>query len=226
MIARRQSRRVTAVTTIVMDRVIGLLGLVILTALIGGGWILFGQPEPKIKSIALATCLFLPLVVFALFVLFNRRVIESRFVQRLGEHPRLGALVSGVTDAIQAYRSRPAAIAIAIGLTLIGQSLLVYGIWVVGAAIYPVSAPLASHFLLMPLGLSAGAIPLTPGGLGVLDVAVVELYKLGGNDPSSAVAMMLGYRLIQLLMSLGGFALYFLFARRLVDHSKQPAGSG
>lgn len=189
MIARRQSRRVTAVTTIVMDRVIGLLGLVILTALVGGGWILFGQPEPKIKAIALATCLFLPVVVFALYVLFNRRFIESKFVQRLGEHPKLGSLVSGVTEAIQAYRSRPQAIAVAIGLTFIGQSLLVFGIWVVGVAIYPVAAPLASHFLLMPLGLSAGGIPLTPGGLGVLDVAVVELYKLGGNDPSSAVAM-------------------------------------
>lgn len=219
MIARRQSRRVAAVATIFMDRIMGLLGLVIITTLIGGCWVLFGQPQDSVRSIALASCLFSPFIIVGLFVLFSRTIVESKLVRVLSEHAKLGTIVSGAVDAIRAYRSNPAAIVVAIVLTLAGQSLLILGIWLVGASLFPEPAPLGSHFLLMPLGLSAGAVPLTPGGLGVLDVAIVELYKLAGNNPAAAVAMMLGYRLVQVTLSVFGFALYFLFARKLIDHS-------
>ncbi len=220
MIARRQSRRVAAITTVIMDRIVGLMGLVIMTSVIGGCYVLFGQPDAKIKSIAYASFLFSPFIIVGLIVMFSRTIIESKPMHALANHPKLGGIVSGALDAIRAYRSNPGAIVIAIGLTLLGQSLLVWGIWLVGAALYPIAAPLTSHFLLMPLGLSAGAVPLTPGGLGVLDVAVVELYKIAGHQPASAVAMMLGYRLLQVMMSVFGFALYFLFARKLIDHSQ------
>lgn len=219
MIARRQSRRVAAITTVVMDRIVGLMGLVIITSVIGGCYVLFGDPAAQIKSIALASFLFSPFIIIGLIVIFSRTIVESKPVQMLANHSKLGGIVSGALDAIRAYRSNPGAIVTAIALTLLGQSLLVWGIWLVGAALHPVAAPLTSHFLLMPLGLSAGAVPLTPGGLGVLDVAIVELYKIAGHQPASAVAMMLGYRLMQVIMSVFGFALYFLFARKLIDHS-------
>jgi hypothetical protein len=79
---------------------------------------------------------------------------------------------------------------------------------------------LAAHFVVVPLAMATGALPLAPNGLGTFEFTVEFLYRQvpGGMavGASDGFLVALGYRLITVLIALVG-ALIHLASRKEVS---------
>ena len=78
---------------------------------------------------------------------------------------------------------------------------------------------LTQSLVVVPLALSAAYLPISVGGVGVVEVALVELLQLGGVPPADALVAALCIRLCQWLVALPGGLL------ALFDRGKLPPSS-
>ena len=78
---------------------------------------------------------------------------------------------------------------------------------------------LSQHFLIVPIGLVIGTIPLFPGGAGISQLGYAGLYKLFSCAEQAGVLASLVYYLMQCANGLLGFVLYNL----PVNQSGEPA---
>jgi hypothetical protein len=73
----------------------------------------------------------------------------------------------------------------------------------------PAAIPsLAVHFLIVPIGLLAAAVPLFPNGLGISEAGFGGLYVLVGFNAKSAVAGSMVQRVVTWALALLGLILY------------------
>ncbi|MBC7821457.1 MAG: flippase-like domain-containing protein, partial [Planctomycetaceae bacterium] len=70
----------------------------------------------------------------------------------------------------------------------------------------------------IPAAELAGIIPLTPGGVGLLEEAVDSLYELNGAADGTGFLTVLAYRAVTLVISLIGAGYYFS-SRREIDQA-------
>ena len=218
LMAREHQRRAAAAMTVLMDRLVGLAGIVTFA---GGLALIFwpalgsaGLRQIGSWAIALAVVAWIGLA-FAL----SRWVYQLTPVRALRRIPRLGHLVAEVLDTLMAYRGQLRALAVGVGTSLVIQLLSVIGLWFLGRALVTDFHPVHNHMIVAPLGLMVGTIPITPGGLGLVEAAMGQLFEMSGSRAGTAVLMMLAYRGVQIAIAMVGL----VFA--LADRKSRPLGS-
>ena len=123
------------------------------------------------------------------------------------------------------YRSRGRAVAMAMLMAMVGHAGFVLTFYFCSLSVNPAaSIPSAStHFLIVPVGATIQAVPLTPGGMGVGEAAFGELYALVNKkgelysfenkdlDPERAegVFARLMSRMLECLLGMFGFMVYW-----------------
>lgn len=200
---RHSSDKETAATMIFIDRVIGLLGLLLL----GGTVVLFARIEGVGFEIA-AVSLVLGLGSILFFSAWFRDLVRyDAIISRL---PR-AVIFKKVDSALLSLRNRKGAVAIALGLTVVLQLLEVFGLYLAGQALGLTRATFAHYVAFVPIGYLANAIPLSFGGIGLMEGALLKLFRDAGVA-TAAQGFMLGVlaRIIVLIWSLLG-ALSALF---------------
>lgn len=204
-------RRAEAVTSVVLDRAIGL----IVTLLFGCALLVprlrffAGHPEARPALLLMGVFLLAALVFLVLF--FVRDGFE-RFpgLNHLAAHGRIGPLLRRVFDALAFFRRNarhllgPAALSLANLLLLAAAS---------AALARALEMPLAWGDLLVvfPIITVLAAVPLTPGSLGVRETLYVHLLHPFGILPGPALMLsLLGY------LAATGWSLFggLLFLRR------------
>jgi uncharacterized protein (TIRG00374 family) len=217
-LAREQSRRTVAVATVLLDRAIGLWGLVCLVALMGVIFWASGDPavmrQADLKSIigmAVAIVAASVAVWKLLGVLPAHRA--ERFAGRLGRIPKVGHSAAEFWRALWMYRCQRGHVALALLLAMIGHVGFVLTFYFAAQIFQPAGASgeiptLAEHFLIVPIGMCAQALIPTPGGVGVGEAAFGGLYKMIGKPFANGVLGSLGQRVITWGLSFSGYLLY------------------
>jgi uncharacterized protein (TIRG00374 family) len=226
-VAREQSRRTVAVATIIIDRVIGLWALAWLVALAGGVFWALGNPvlldNKPLQTIVLTTWAIVvtSAVIWSLMGLFSAERSES-LAKRLERFPKIGGSLAELWRAGWMYRRKKKAVAIALGMTLVGH----FG-WVMIFHLCVSSFPLidgatfAEHLLIVPVGMTAQAMFPMPGGVGGGEAAYGWLYTLLGL---SAIGGIVGC-LVQRVVAWGiGFIGYVIYTR--MPKSELPDANG
>jgi len=215
-VAREQSRRTVAVATIVIDRVIGLWALAWLVALAGGVFWALGNPyllgnEALKMIVRLTTGIVVgSAAVWSLMGAFSpeRSEAVAAWLERL---PKVGGPLAELWRACWLYRRKKTAVAVALGMTLVGHLgwVLIFHLCV---SAFPDidSATFAEHLLIVPVGMTAQALFPLPGGVGGGEAAYGWLYTLLGK---AAVGGILGC-LVQRVIAWGiGFIGYIIYTR-------------
>jgi len=105
--------------------------------------------------------------------------------------------------------------------------LLVLWAALAGLGAYPAPLTLIEIFAAYSIALVLTSFPITPGGLGTVDAALVGLLVAFGVDSSIAIAADLIWRLVwflpQLLVGLGAFGVYWWDRRRDARRALQDA---
>ena len=214
-------RRTEAVATVVADRVMGLLTMLVLASVgilamgLAGGP--FSALRVLCRTILVATvvCWMGVALLLAVPGLTGRRV--CRWADAI---PLVGKTIARLLGAVRTYRSQKPILLAAVGLSVLVALFFIWSYYLVARGL-PVEEPsFAEHLMIVPVAGLVGAIPITPSGLGTLELAVEELYKAvpGGEgvQPGDGTLVALARRVTELAVALVGL-MFYLTHRREVE---------
>ncbi len=203
-LTRMRIRKTQAIASMVIDRILGLLGLFILASIAGAfAW---GLATPDVQKLIVAAWVAVGIGVFVLVVIFSQ-VVTRMFPQLTRGHSRLSLIVSELREMSTTYRSRLDVVVGAAAISVCTHGLNVVAFYLVGRMLFPsMPTTLAQHFLMVPLTLFSMAVPLPFGALGLSEEVGQQLFKLVGH-PSGALAMM-GFRVLMYAGALVGACVY------------------
>ena len=205
-------------TLVILDRLVGLLGLLLLPLLT------LGLAPRQVLSHSLAT----PLIGLSSAAAAGLVVVVFWFVQSdrggtRGEST-LGKLVgveraSRATRTLHSMRRAGGALMAALGLSIAAHGCTVA---VIILLVTSIDAPTSAVALavLIPFGVLSVAVPLTPGGLGVGEGVFETLVAIAGS--SAGAEAILVWRVLTTFVDLSG-AVFFVIGK--TDASAQPSFS-
>jgi len=214
-------RRTEAVATVVADRIVGLLTMLLLACcgILASG--LLDAPSAPLRllcrSILIAAAV--SWTVFGL-LLFVPALTKQRWSSRLGPHSRVGNTIARLLGAVQAYRSQKRILLAVFGLSTVMALFFVSSFYWVARGLPIREPPWREHLVIVPVAALVGAIPITPSGLGTTELAVEELYRAMPGDESkgkgNGTLVALTRRATELIVALVGLV-YYLLHRREVE---------
>jgi glycosyltransferase 2 family protein len=199
---KRPDAKAEAAAAVLMERVIGSVGTLIVVAL--GLAIAAGRYE-DVRFVAWIEAAAVLGTILFLVLIFSRRT-GRHLVERvfpLGRRLRLERPVTSLYQAMHEYRGRPRVLLFVLGLTIVSQLARVVGIWFCGEAVGIDVSPLV-YFVLGPLLFFVQMVPFTLNGLGVREAFFVGFLSRFDVPADQAFAAGVLYYAVLLLTSLPG----------------------
>ena len=219
-IAREQpEKRTEAIASVVIDRVVGLYAMLLVACLgyaIAGGAGNESSVSTEMRSLITLVVALTAIGTAGIGLLMTPAVTGPQMRIRLERIPGVGHTLGRLLVAAGAYRSRRRDLFAAIGVACCTHTLFVIAAWCVSQGL-PVKSPsFSAMFLVGPMSLAAGALPLTPSGLGTFELAMDKLFvAVGGNEGDGALVA-ITYRVMTYVMA-GLGAAYYLTSRTKVQ---------
>lgn len=218
-------QRAEAATAVLADRAIGLTGLVVMAAL---AMVLNYRVIVADESMLRLACAVLGILVAAVagsLVLVSDWFREWTLVKWLhGRLPMQGPR-RAVYDAVYRYKRRPGTVAMSLALSVFNHATAVGVCAFLALAIDYRGLGPAMFAFVVPLGLLANAIPVTPGGWGIGELAFVHLFALATGDPDNPGAVVAALLHLWLMVWSQIGLLYYLRGKRELDALVQEAGT-
>ncbi|MCY3713316.1 MAG: lysylphosphatidylglycerol synthase transmembrane domain-containing protein [Gemmatimonadetes bacterium] len=224
-IARRQkSRRTVAAATVLLDRLIGMLALLI----VGSAAALLNQDLWHHREIMIAVLVFWGGALTGLIcvvVSLRFRLLNWTFFQRLTRLKFVGSFFAELAGSLELYQTRRSALTEALLIGLAGQFFMLSAFYCCAMALLPgAAAPdYWAHLMLIPAAEIIGTFAPVPGGVGALEGAVIYIYHLvsttaDGSVPgtvaqATGLAAALTYRIVRVTVAAVG-ALYYMVTDR------------
>lgn len=212
--AGNQGRRTEVATIMVLDRIVGMLVLLVWPLALAP---LF--PELIASSTALRLLLWGAAAMAAattamMLIALSTTVRHSRLLARILTKIPMGVYAERVLNTVHQYRHNRLTLLAATGITVLAHTLAIGATLMIAMVANPAGAA-REMIILIPIGFMANVVPVTPGGLGVGEVAFDALFSIAGL--SGGAVVILGWRLLLLVVGLMGLVLYLQGQRRLVE---------
>ena len=231
---RRPGKRVAAVASVLVDRGSGLYGLLLLVSvglmISTSASAVDGESVIGIQQIKWVTAVLIGVGTLVLAVLILGGKSVDRLINWGSELPVLGKLVSTVGPPLRMFHHHPIAFGFSILLSLGVQGMLVFSMYFVARGLYSSPPSLADHFVIVPIGMLASALPITPAGIGVLEVVINELYKVVPTIPTAASGTLVAlvFEMVKVVMAIIGTAFYWTAneeVRESIETAEEEAGA-
>jgi uncharacterized protein (TIRG00374 family) len=217
------TRKPVAVATVLMDRVLGLFGLVLLASTVGGiGWLnseAFIQNNEYLKTIIRVTGITTGLIVAGWLLLGwmpERR--KNKFEDRLHRlKPRkLGQTLAELWFAVRTYRERSKVIYLSVGISAAAHICMVL-LYYICVQVFPLQNPatLTETAIVAPIGYIAQVFFPVPGGVGGAEAIFGFLYTLLGRPESTGVIGRLTLRVFEWSVGLMGYLMFLNMKKEL-----------
>lgn len=204
---RRPDVRATAAGAVVMERIVGSAGTLVLVAVALA--LAAGRYEGVRGLVILEVVLVAAMIVLGL-LLFSKQLgrhLEERLFP-LGRRLKVEGPLQSLYRAMHEYRSAPRALLAVLAVTLVAQFARVVAIWLCGEAVGVDVSPYV-YIILGPLLFFVQMIPFTLNGIGVREAFFVGF--LGRFDVPQEVAFAAGflYFAVSIATSLPGAVLFW-----------------
>ena len=209
-----RGRRTEVVTMILLDRVIGMLAMLLWPVLALPLFARFISGQAVLQGLLWAAALTAFAIVAALVVAATAG--NSRLLLFVYRRFPLGSYAERVVETIRSFRDAPGKLFGALLLSLLMHTFAIGAALALAAALNPAGFTWLIS-LLIPLGFLANTLPLTPGGLGVGEAAFTKLFGLIGLTGGAEV--LLAWRLLTILIGLLGLVYYLEGRRRFVHEA-------
>ena len=205
-------RKTEAVTTVFLDRAVGLIGLMIIAAV--AMCVKFDDPHirewwPVIGGISAA-------MIVGIIVVFSRRVRARVGLDRLIARLPFSDHLQRIDAATVRMRHHKKLLLVALCMTLLLQGIAITSMTVAGIGLgmeFSIDL-LAGYYVYIALALLIAAIPITPQGAGTMDGAL-QIFFLGAYGQYSQILFLgVAMRLLQFVWSLPGFIVPITGAHR------------
>jgi uncharacterized protein (TIRG00374 family) len=201
-VARQTHHRTRAVMSVAVDRVIGLLALIMLGGTMAAySWIHLGVVQTAgwaVFSLGIVMATGLGLVLF-----YNERLHKACgldwVLSRLPMQERVGRIV----ETMRLYGKRPGLAAAALLVSFPVHMVVIVSAFLAGTA-FGLHIPWAYYWTVVPVAVLAGSIPISPQGAGVMEYFAIWLLAPLGCGVAEAVALTMSIRLVQIIWNLSG----------------------
>jgi hypothetical protein len=223
-----------AVATVIVDRVLGLVGLFWLVALVGAvywanGWlassVATAESAAALRAIVLVAGLLTAasLVFWLLLGVLSQRWAQA-IANRLGRIPKVGGSLGELWRAVWLYRCRGRSVGLALLLAMVGHVGFVLCYYFTALAVCPDGAApsLGLQFLVVPVGMTIQAGIPTPGGMGGGEFTFGELYRILGFAEADGVYMSFVQRVLTWVVALFGALLCLRRRTARTDAVEKP----
>lgn len=203
-VARHTPRKAGVVLSIFVDRVLGLAEMVLLAGVMLAIVIFGGLEQPAmLRSAAIMVAIVTCLVIFLLAMILSRRFRKALRLDKLYSRLPLSHHIEAAGYAARIYRRRVGGLARAVIITLGAQIIWMSSIAMLGMSLH-IATPPHTYFIFVPVIYIIGALPLTPGGMGVVEAGYVEFFSSAQCGPSTVLVLAMLARLVPMLISLPG----------------------
>ena len=214
-IARQTNRKTEAVTVVFLDRFIGLVAM----CMLGAAAIAVSLEDERVRTAQIIVGAFLGAVAVGGTIFYSRTLRRLLGVDRILAHLPLREIVGRVDACVFVYRYHKGKIALAMAYSWLTQVVSILAVWWLATALGS-HASWDRYFVIMPVVWIGWSLIPVPGGVGVAEslaqrlfgAAVLGMAGSAAEAATLALAMMLAYRAVQLVVSLPGA--FFYLARR------------
>jgi uncharacterized protein (TIRG00374 family) len=197
--AKHTHLRTRAVMSVIVDRAIGLIALIIL----GGTMATMQWREPEARQVAVLAFAIVALLVAGMGIFFTPSLRRGTGLDFIMRRLPMQRQVNKAVEALEVYRRRPGLIA----ATLVG-SLPVHATVITSAMFAGMAFDLKLHpldyWVIVPIVVLAGSIPISPQGAGVMEFFAILLMRPHGCTVAEAFALTMSIRVVQIVWNLTG----------------------
>ena len=229
-IAREQpGRRVEAVATVLVDRVIGLYALFIVAtvAILVTG--LRNSPVAAIQTICDVVFICTGLGAVGILMVLTPGFTNGSVSEFLAGLPKVGPAIAGLLSAVRMYRRKKPTLILVGAMSVAVHSISTVAIFCIARGLPGNTPSLGDHFLIWPMGILASALPLPLSGLGATEAALEFLYlnipTTGAVTKGAGLLVSLGYRAITIAIAIVGVC-YYWANRALVSQLMKDSDRG
>lgn len=205
--SKQTTHRARAVFSVLVDRIIGLMALIVM----GGAMAALqyfsaatnDDATQACGQVALGSALIIAAAVVGLVVIGYPAIRRVLGVDYILKRLPLQKHVQHVVDAMRIYRTRPGLILGSLIVTLPVHVTVVVSAMLIGKA-FGLPLPAFYYFVVVPVVVLAGALPLAPQGAGVMEFFAIHLTGQYGTPVAQAFVLTMAIRIVQILWNLTG----------------------
>lgn len=200
-VSKLTPHRTRAVMSVLVDRAVGLLALVIL----GGVMASFQWDVPACRKVALASAALVGCAAIGAAVFYNPTLHRLSGLDAILRVLPKQKQVKGAVDTMQRFGRRPVLSAWSLLVSFPVHATVVTSAMLAGMA-FRLPLPWQFYWVCVPVIVLAAALPISFQGAGVMEYLAVLLTHGQGATVSEAVALAMSVRVVQMLWNLtGGF---------------------
>jgi len=206
-VAKHTPKKAAVLVSVFADRVLGLAEMTLLAGVMLSGVLVFGAAQLSdegIRPAAITTLIVVALVAGTLVFLLSAPFRRLFHLQKLYRRLPIAHHIEAAGEAARIYARQPAALLKAVCLTFLAHVAWIGGLVVLGSGL-SLPIPWYSYFVYIPLIYIIGSVPVTPGGVGLVEKLYVVFFSVSapGMD-SSLLALALLARLVVVFWGLPG----------------------
>jgi conserved hypothetical protein len=213
--------KVVAVTSVLMDRVLGLFAMILLALIV-----MCYDLEHILKIESLHNLFIFIVFLFVAFcvglsVVFSSVLYDRGLLKRVIEKLPLSTKFMKLYESMHLYGKNGGRIISTIILSLLSQGCAIAFLILVGHAAGFGAIPFKTYYLVAPLGFMATAIPISPAGVGVGQAAFYFLFNLyTGTETELGPTVITAYQVGMFVLSLWGAFFYLRRKEKLPDNQE------
>lgn len=200
-------------TSIVMDRVFGLCGLLFLTGVISAlnydGLVAI---SPDVKILLHTNFLLFAGAVFFLIGLFLPKKIQDKIIGLIKLIPLLGNKAANTFEQVWLFGQYTRTTLSCVALSIMTQFFGIMAFWILTSPFYGKEISLGQAFGFIPMGLLATAVPIAPSGAGVGHAIFDKLFNIVGVSGGASLFNL--YFLCLILINLLGVIPYLIIGKK------------
>jgi len=206
--AKNSDKKEAVVLSLFVERALGLteLGMLsaimLVVALIGGL-----SSAAELQTPAICIVVLLTITIGTLCVLLSPRLRKLLRLSKLYGRLPLADRFRALGRAARTYRRHPGTLAVVLAICLTMHVCMVTSILLLGRAL-AIDIPWYNYFIFIPLIYIIGSVPITPGGVGLIEKLYLTFFVL--VNPSALLVLALLARLMPVVAALPGLPLFFL----------------
>jgi glycosyltransferase 2 family protein len=200
-VAKQTHHRTRAVMSVLVDRVIGLLALIIL----GGTMAAMQWHIPRCRQVAIASAAIIAFVAVSMVVFYVPALRRLSGLEFIIDRLPWQRQVRKAIETLHIYGNRPFLAAGALIVSFPVHMVVITAAQLCGIA-FGLHIGLFYYWMAVPVIVLAAAIPISPQGAGVMEYFAIKLLEPQGATVAQAFALTMSIRLTQIFWNLiGGF---------------------
>lgn len=198
-VSKYTEHRTRAVMSVLIDRIIGLLSLIIL----GGTIAAFQWENRDCRRVAIASWALIGLTALGLWIFFHPKLRKYSGLDFILKKLPMQKQILKAVETMEILGRRPLMITWMIVVTFLVHASVILAAMFAGQA-FGLPIPPSYYWVVVPVIVLVGALPISPQGAGVMEFFAISLTRSHGATVSQAFALTMSIRLVQIFWNLVG----------------------